>query len=102
MKAIDELNDSQQGPKKLQVVKFVKSQDRVKGAVEFNNLYVKGFDANMTEEKLSSIFAMYGEITSVSIPDPSKGFGYVCFKTHAEAVEAINKLNGSNQDGSII
>jgi polyadenylate-binding protein len=74
----------------------VKSTSRVKGAVEFNNLYVKGFDENMTEEKLSSIFAMHGEVTSVSIPDASKGFGYVCYKTHAEALEAINKLNGTN------
>lgn len=56
----------------------------------------------MTEEKLSNIFAKYGEITSVSIPDASKGFGYVCFKTHEEAVKAIEQVNGTNQEGVIL
>ena len=86
MKAMDELNATEWEGKQLSVHKFVKSNQRVKGSVEFNNLYVKGFDATMTEEKLSSIFAMHGEVTSVSIPDASKGFGYVCYKSHPEAL----------------
>ena len=102
MKAMDELNATEWEGKQLSVHKFVKNNQRVKGSVEFNNLYVKGFDATMTEEKLSSIFAMHGEATSVSIPDASKGFGYVCYKSHPEALRAIEMLNGQNVEGHIL
>lgn len=65
-----------------------------KDGAKFNNLYVKGFAATMTEEKLREIFSEYGEVTSLSIPNPAKGFGYVCFRTHESAQLAIDGKNG--------
>ncbi len=52
----------------------------------------------MTEQKLDSIFSEFGEVTSLSIPNPSRRFGYVCYNTHDQAATAIEKINGTAID----
>ncbi len=52
------------------------------------NLYVKNFDADVTEEDLKIFFSVYGTVKNVKLyvtdmPDGtkvSKKFGFVCFE----------------------
>jgi polyadenylate-binding protein len=57
------------------------------------NLYVRGFDDNMTSEDLARIFSEFGavESTKVSVNDDgtSRKFGYVCFEDVGSAQRAI-------------
>lgn len=57
-----------------------------------NNLYIKNFEGDVTEDTLREIFAKYGEISSVKVMEDEalgKKFGYVCFKTEESAKAAL-------------
>lgn len=57
-----------------------------------NNLYIKNFTGDITEDQLREIFSKYGEITSVKIMSEEasdRKFGYVCFKEEEEAKSAL-------------
>ena len=62
----------------------------------FNNLYVKNFPAEITEERLVKMFEFYGEINNVCIMKDdegnSKGFGFVCMKRPEDAANAVNQV----------
>lgn len=49
----------------------------------FNNLYVKNFSKDFTDEQLADLFREFGEVQSASVmrgeEGESKGFGFVCF-----------------------
>ena len=49
----------------------------------FNNVYVKGFPKEFSEDQLGDIFKEFGEIQNTCImrdgTGESKGFGFVCF-----------------------
>jgi polyadenylate-binding protein len=62
------------------------------------NLYVKNLDDDLTDEKLSQEFSVYGVVTSAKIMRDdkgfSKGFGFVCFSSPDEATKAVTEMNG--------
>ncbi len=95
IKAITALNDTDWSGSKISVEVFKKNPERDS---KFNNLYVEGFAETMTEDRLRAVFEEFGEVMSLSIPNPSRRFGYVCFKTHEEAALAIEKVNGTEID----
>ena len=64
------------------------------------NLYIGNLDYDTTEDELRQAFASYGQVSSVKIIKDrdtfrSRGFGFVEIPNKAQALEAIEALNGS-------
>ncbi len=62
------------------------------------NLYVRGFDVNFTDEQLREEFSEYGHIKSAVIKRTetrgvSKKFGFVCFNELDASKRAISGLH---------
>ena len=80
-------------------------EDAVKS--EFTTVFVGGLDPDVTRDELRARFKQYGKITSISIPrDPEsgsgKGFGFVKFLEHADALEAVKGANGTVLKGQLL
>lgn len=64
---------------------------------QFNNLYVKNFSRDLSDEDFAGMFKQFGEITSAVVMKDdaghSKGFGFVCFSNPEDARNALS-LNG--------
>ncbi|OMJ74611.1 hypothetical protein SteCoe_26430 [Stentor coeruleus] len=89
---------------KIVVSKFEPIQ--VRHAPQNNsNLYVRGFDDEMTEERLREIFSIYGTISSqfiMKVVTPAgvdRYFGFVTYSNADSAQKAIDALNGKNIEG---
>jgi polyadenylate-binding protein len=89
---------------KIMVSKFVPME--VRYAPENNpNLYVRGFDITLSEDKLLAVFRAFGEVTSHVImrddsnPVVERYFAYVCYRTPESAGAAIAALNKKNVEG---
>jgi cold-inducible RNA-binding protein len=68
------------------------------------NLYVGNLSYDTTEDTLRTLFAEFGEITSVNVitdrdTGRSKGFGFVEMASEQEADAAIQALSGKSVDG---
>jgi RNA recognition motif-containing protein len=66
--------------------------------MESKKLYVGNLNYKTTDETLKSHFAQYGEVTSVNILK-GRGFGFVEMGSAEAALEAKNKLNGTEFEG---
>lgn len=67
-------------------------------------IYVGNLSYSVDDQTLSELFAAYGTVESAKVVTDrdsgrSKGFGFVEMSTEAEATSAIEKLNGSEQNG---
>jgi RNA recognition motif-containing protein len=67
-------------------------------------IYVGGLPFKTTEEEMNGLFAAYGQVTSAKLitdkySGQSRGFGFVEMPNDAEAVAAMEKLNGSDFGG---
>ena len=68
------------------------------------NIYVGNLSYDTTEENLRKAFEAFGEVTSSSIikdqyTGQSKGFAFVEMEDRTKALEAIEKLNGTDMEG---
>ena len=94
--------------KKLYVKEALKKSDRaaekIRETIKYKNskkrcnLYVKGFNENITEEELKDIFSQFGEIESLRLhpaDKPKKLYAFVCFKKPDEASSAKEKLHNT-------
>lgn len=68
------------------------------------NIYVGNLSFDVTEEDLRKAFESYGQVeTATMVKDKfsgqSRGFGFVEMPTKAEAIAAINGLNGKDLNG---
>ena len=68
------------------------------------NLYVGNLSYEMSEEKLRSEFAEYGEVQSAKIitdkfTGRSRGFGFVEMTSDDEGKKAMEELNGKDCEG---
>ncbi|AOW01002.1 hypothetical protein B0I75DRAFT_118143 [Yarrowia lipolytica] len=72
----------------------------------FTNLFVRGLSRETTEEALRAEFERFGAVTSLLLPlDEShraKGFGFVNFEEHRDAVAAVAALDGAELCGARI
>ena len=71
------------------------------------NLYVGNLDYDTTEDELRQTFAAYGQVSSVKIIKDrdtfrSRGFGFVEIANKAQAMQAIEELNGSQLGNNTI
>ena len=67
-------------------------------------IYVGGLPFSANDEQLSAVFAAHGSVTSAKVitdkfSGQSRGFGFVEMANDAEAMAAIEKLNGSDMEG---
>ncbi len=70
-------------------------------------IFVGNLPFSATDQVLNDTFAQYGAVESAKIimdrnTGRSKGFGFVEMATDAEAVTAIEKLNGAEYEGRTI
>ena len=68
------------------------------------NLYVGNLSYDMSEEKLRTEFAEYGEVQSAKIitdkfTGRSRGFGFVEMNSDDEGKKAMEELNGKDCEG---
>ena len=68
------------------------------------NMYVGNLSYEMSEEKLRSEFAEYGEVQSAKIitdkfTGRSRGFGFVEMTSDDEGKKAMEELNGKDVEG---
>lgn len=69
------------------------------------NIYVGNLPPSVSEDTLRSLFAAYGQISSVRIikdkfSGQPRGFGFVEMPDNSEAENAIAQLNGAELEGS--
>lgn len=99
-KAIDKVDGMEIEGKKVSVQRYVRRSDR-RANDSWTNCYVKNIPREWDEDKLKSVFAEHGEITSLVImrnpTGESRGFGFVNFATKEQA-EAAQSLTGFVED----
>lgn len=69
-----------------------------------NKLYVGNLSYNTSDQTLADLFAQVGQVESAKViidreTGRSKGFGFVEMSSEGEALDAIEKFNGVEQDG---
>jgi polyadenylate-binding protein len=68
----------------------------------FNNVYVKGFPVEYSDENLIDLFKEHGKIQNVAImrdgTGVSKGFGFVCFEDSSSAEKATQHYQRLDAD----
>lgn len=102
-KAIDTMNGMKIEDKQVVFCNFVPRKDRPNTGSDrkFNNVYVKNFGEDMTDDKMSEMFKEFGEIISAKVmvtqgDEPkSKGFGFCSFKNQEDAAKAVAALNNT-------
>lgn len=83
--------------------KYDKAANIVEHKANFTNIYVKNIDRQVTEDQFRQLFEKYGTVVSLSLPlddeNLSRGFGFVNYETHEQAVAAVNALHDSELNG---
>eukprot|EP00298_Acanthocystis_sp_HF-20_P005361 c15556_g1_i1.p1 GENE.c15556_g1_i1~~c15556_g1_i1.p1 ORF type:complete len:582 (-),score=184.63 c15556_g1_i1:161-1906(-) len=104
-KAIEKVNDETFEGLKVFVGKFERRQDRTGG--RFTNVYVKNIPKTWTKNKFQQEFEKFGKITSLCLPsnseneDDHKGFGYVNYSSHEEALNAVQEGKNISTDNGV-
>ena len=71
------------------------------------NIYIGNLSQTITEDKLKSLFAEFGDIESVKVikdrfSGRPKGYGFIEMPSNSEADQAIKALNGNRLEGNHI
>lgn len=107
-RAIEKINGMLIRERVVYVGKFIPSSDRksASGKQRFNNIYVKNFPPDTTDEKLREMFSEFGEIKSCCVEKDSegkpKGFGFVCFHDPDHAEQAVKAMHGKEINGKTL
>jgi polyadenylate-binding protein len=112
LKAVDAINGTQVGQKKVWAGRAQKKSEReaelrkkfeqikMDRMTKYQgiNLYIKNLEDEVNEERLRKEFGLFGEIKSIKIMSDEKavtrGFGFVCYTTPEEAQRAVTEMNG--------
>lgn len=108
--AIENVNGMLLNDREVFVGKHISKKDRESKFEEmkanFTNVYVKNINLDWSDDKLKEFFAPYGAITSIYLEKDqegkSKGFGFINFESHEQAVKAVADLNDTDVDGQRI
>ncbi|ORX89454.1 polyadenylate binding protein [Basidiobolus meristosporus CBS 931.73] len=70
---------------------------------QFTNVYVKNLDISVTLDEMKEMFTKFGAITSAVLATDengvSRGFGFVNFEDHEQALQAVESLNETEFKG---
>jgi polyadenylate-binding protein len=105
--AINSINGMCLNDKIVYVGHFIPKKDRkpVDPDETFTNIYVKNVPENMDENEIYEMFSAFGKITSHHLSKDdmgkSKGFGFINYENHEEALAAVNEMHEKvvGQDG---
>lgn len=108
--AIENVNGMLLNDREVFVGKHVSKKDRESKFEEmkanFTNVFVKNLAPEYTEEELTKLFEPYGPITSLYLEKDqegkSRGFGFINFNNHDDAVKAVEELNDKDINGQPI
>ncbi len=72
--------------------------------ITIKKLFVGSLPWAVDDQKLGDLFSQFGNVSSAVVlkdrmTGRSRGFGFVEMDDDSEAMEAMNKLNGSDMDG---
>ena len=103
-KAIEECNGRMLEGSRISIEKYNKE---LRKEPKFNNLYVRGFTENLTDDDLTALFSKFGELGSVKVmrneDGSSKKFGFVCYKEAEDAQKAVDEMHTKAiEDGSTL
>ncbi|XP_075684163.1 polyadenylate-binding protein 1-A-like [Rhinoderma darwinii] len=108
-KAIDSLNGMLLNEQKVFIGHFKSRNERepeVGVRALFTNLYIKNFGEDMDDGRLKELFSKYGPTLSVKVMTDengtSKGFGFVSYEKHEDALRAVDEMNGKHVNGKAI
>lgn len=116
-KSIDNLNGKEIDGCQLFVNHHISKKDRLKELElkkkNFTNIYIKNLPSSIKRSQLMTTFGQFGEIESIILPkskiqkdevgngeeeigneSSSTGYGFINFKYHEDAKEALQKMNG--------
>ncbi|KAK8793453.1 hypothetical protein WA158_004812 [Blastocystis sp. Blastoise] len=103
--AIHKLNNVAINGKTITVENYIANKNS-QVVNEWTNCYVKPINPEWDEEKVKSIFAPYGPIQNVAIAKDvegkSKGYGFVNFEKHDDAVKAVTGLNDTTNEENLV
>jgi len=102
--AIGKVNGMLLNGKKVYVGEFISRKDRLEmigdKAKKFNNVYVKHFPDDISDDQLAEMFTEYGKITSAKVmrddTAKSKCFGFVAFEDPEAAEGAVEAMHGKD------
>lgn len=98
--AIENMDQTEWKGKTITVCIFKRKENREEKKVAKNNLYVRNFPKEFTEEDLTKLFSEHGEITSIAIkPYQDRKQAFICFSTGEQAQAALSALHGKQLDG---
>ncbi|XP_041361083.1 polyadenylate-binding protein 4-like [Gigantopelta aegis] len=108
--AIEKVNGMLLNGKKVYVGKFIPRKERIAlmgdKMKRFNNVYIKNFGDDLSDERLREIFEPYGKIISAKVMfddvGKSKGFGFVSFDDTEAAERAVESVNGLDMGGKLM
>ncbi len=72
--------------------------------ITIKKLFVGSLPWAVDDQKLGDLFSQFGTVSSAVVlkdrmTGRSRGFGFVEMENDAEAMEAVEKLNGSDMEG---
>lgn len=72
--------------------------------IYIKKLFVGSLPWSTDDQKLGDLFSQFGQVSTATVVKDrmsgrSRGFGFVEMDNDAEAMEAINKLNGAELEG---
>jgi polyadenylate-binding protein len=97
-RAIEIVNDKLINNRKVFVGKFESKKERnLHKESSWTNVYIKDLGLDVTEKELAQAFSHYGKVSNTAImkndDGTSKGFGFVNFDEHEDAVKACTELH---------
>jgi len=105
--SIEKVNGMLLNDKKVYVGRFIPRKERVIQMGDkhrkYNNVYIKNFGEELDDEKLRTMFELYGKIISAKVMfdvnGKSRGFGFVSFEEPQAAESAVTDLNMKDVGG---
>eukprot|EP01059_Diplonema_ambulator_P011839 TRINITY_DN218_c0_g3_i1.p1 TRINITY_DN218_c0_g3~~TRINITY_DN218_c0_g3_i1.p1 ORF type:complete len:567 (+),score=222.88 TRINITY_DN218_c0_g3_i1:48-1748(+) len=92
--------------KQVYVGKFERKDTKLKELEKnFTNCYVKFFRKELTDDEVTAYFTRHGEVDSVKVSrddnGESRGYAYVNFKNHEDAVKFVEAVNETEPEGFV-
>ena len=108
--AIEKVNGMLLNGKKVFVGRFMNRRERLEilgdKMKRFNNVYIKNFGDEMSEDEMKDMFEPFGKLISVKIMSDiggkSRGFGFVSYEEPEAAEKAVEELNGVDIHGKTL
>jgi len=106
--AIKKMNNLKLNDKLVYVAPFIPAKDRKAYNAEdfYTNVYIKNVGDDVTEDEFVKEFSRYGDVTSAKLmtdnQGKSKGFGFVNFASHEQAVKCVRETHEQEFKGKTL